>query len=119
MPLTVLKPRHPKDTPRVRPLWRAAVEGGVDVALTGHEHSYERHVPMAAVGAPDENGARLLIAGTGGGNRYRRPPLATTEVRNGDTWGVVWLTLRRDGYESQFLPVAGRTFTDAGSGRCR
>ena len=110
----------PRDTARVRPLWRAAVDGGVDVVLTGHEHSYERHVPMNADGRADAGGPRLLIVGTGGGNlrRYRRPRLPTTAVRNDDTWGVLRLTLRADRYAWKFLPVAGRTFTDTGSGRC-
>lgn len=110
----------PENTDRVRPLWRAAVEGGVDVVLTGHEHSYERFVPMDVDGRPDDEGTRLFVVGTGGGNlrRYRRPPLPTTVVRNGDTWGLLRLTLRGDGYSWKFLPVAGARFTDSGAGAC-
>jgi len=110
----------PGDTARVRPLWRAAVDGGVDVVLTGHEHSYERFAPMGAAGAADARGARLFIVGTGGGNlrRYRRPRLPTTRVRNDDTWGVLRLTLRAAGYDWRFLPASGGRFADAGSGRC-
>jgi calcineurin-like phosphoesterase family protein len=111
----------PAATERVRPLWALAVQEGVDVVLTGHEHSYERFAPMDASGAPDAHGTRLLVVGTGGGNlrEYTRPPLATTQVRNGDTWGVLRLNLRRDGYDWKFLAVAGRSFTDAGRARCR
>jgi hypothetical protein len=110
----------PENTDRVRPLWQVAVEGGVDIVLTGHEHSYERFVPMDRDGRRDDEGTRLFIVGTGGGNlrRYHRPPLPTTVVRNGDTWGVLRLTLRGDGYDWRFLPVPGREFTDAGSGSC-
>jgi hypothetical protein len=39
-------------------------------------------------------------------------------VRNDDTFGVLKLTLRPATYEWQFIPVAGKTFTDSGTGRC-
>jgi calcineurin-like phosphoesterase family protein len=108
------------DTLRVRPLWRVAVEEGVDVVLTAHEHSYERHAPMDAKGRLDAAGTRLFVVGTGGGNlrRYRDPPLPSTEVRNDDTWGVLRLELHPDRYDWRFLPVDARTFSDHGSGAC-
>jgi 3',5'-cyclic AMP phosphodiesterase CpdA len=109
------------DTARVRPLWRIAVQEGVDVVLTGHEHSYERQAPMNADGQRDPRGTRLFIVGTGGGNlrRFHTPPLPTTEVRDDRTWGVLRLDLRSDGYDWRFVPVPGRSFTDEGSGTCR
>jgi acid phosphatase type 7 len=110
-----------KDTARVRPLWQIAAEEGVDVVLTGHEHSYERFTPMDATGAVDRDaGVRLFVVGTGGGNlrRYRNPRLPATEVRNDDTHGVLRLALRPDGYDWRFLPVRGARFTDRGSGDC-
>jgi acid phosphatase type 7 len=110
-----------KETRRVRPMWQAAVQGGVDVVLAGHEHSYERFAPMDGAGRIDPRGARLFIVGTGGGNlrRYRTPRLPATRVRNDDTWGVLRLTLREDGYDWKFLPIRGKSFTDSGSGACR
>ena len=110
----------PADTERVRALWRVAVEEGVDVVLTAHEHSYERHAPMDANGEPNAGGPRLFVVGTGGGNlrRYHNPPLPSTEVRNDDTWGVLRLDLRSDRYDWRFLPVDPRMFGDHGSGAC-
>jgi hypothetical protein len=112
----------PDDTGRVRPLWQVAVEEGVDVVLTAHEHSYERFAPMDAAGGVDTGGGtRLFVVGTGGGNLrdFNGPPLPATQVRNDNTWGVLRLTLRADGYDWRFLPVRGRSFTDHGTGRCR
>jgi hypothetical protein len=105
----------------VRPLWRVLNEEGADVLLTGHEHSYERFAPMDAEGERDDaRGVRLFVVGTGGGNLrdFENDPLPTTEVRQDHTWGVLKLTLKPTGYDWTFLPVAGKTFADSGSGTC-
>ena len=44
--------------------------------------------------------------------------LATGQVFNGRTWGVLVLRLGEGGYRWRFVPVAGKTFTDAGSTAC-
>jgi hypothetical protein len=113
---------EPRDTRRVQPIWQSLYEQGVELFLTAHEHSYERFAPMNAQGdRDDERGVRLFVAGTGGGNlrRFKYDPLPTTEVRNDDTWGVLKLTLKPAGYDWEFLPVDGKSFTDSGSGTCR
>jgi acid phosphatase type 7 len=109
-----------KDTRRIRAVWQVAVEEGVDVVLTGHEHSYERFAPMDISGRRYSRGPRLFIVGTGGAHLrpYRTPRLPTTEARNADTWGLLRLTLRPDDYDWRFLPVRGRQFTDRGTGTC-
>ena len=109
------------DLPRMRLLWRVLVEHGVDIVLVGHEHSYERFVPMDELGNADSHGTYLFVVGTGGGNlrEYREPPLPTTAVRNADTWGVLKLTLHEDRFDWEFLRARGGNFTDSGSGRCR
>jgi calcineurin-like phosphoesterase family protein len=111
----------PKETERVRPLWRVLYEEGADVLLTGHEHSYERFAPMNAGGERDDaGGVRLFVVGTGGGNLrdFENDPLPTTDVRQDHTWGVLKLTLNPTSYDWKFLPVAGKTFADSGSGPC-
>jgi len=40
-------------------------------------------------------------------------------VRDSEAHDVLKLTLRHDSYDWEFIPVAGQTFTDAGSGTCR
>jgi Calcineurin-like phosphoesterase len=111
----------PEDTARVRPLWSVVNEDGVDVLLTGHEHSYERFAPMNAGGKRDDaQGVRLFVVGTGGGNlrSFANDPLPTTEARQDDTWGVLKLDLKPSGYDWEFLPVAGSSFSDSGTGSC-
>jgi hypothetical protein len=101
-------------------LWKDLVDGGVDVALAGHDHVYERFAPIDASGRKDpEHGVRAFTVGTGGMSHYRFDHVhAASEVRNNDTFGVLKLTLHPDSYDWEFLPVAGGAFHDSGSGRC-
>jgi acid phosphatase type 7 len=59
------------------------------------------------------------VVGTGGKSHtpLKTPP-PNVEKFNGDTSGVLQLTLRPDRYDWKFVPVAGKTFTDSGSGTC-
>ena len=46
------------------------------------------------------------------------PTVDNLQVRNNETFGVLKVTLRPGAYDWQFMPVAGKTFTDSGSGNC-
>jgi calcineurin-like phosphoesterase family protein len=104
----------------VGPLWDALYAAGADVVINGHEHSYERLAPQTPAGVADPaRGLREFIVGTGGeGLSSFGTPLPTSEVRNGATFGVLMLTLEAREYSWEFVPVAGATFTDSGSGSC-
>jgi hypothetical protein len=102
-------------------LWDVLYAGGADVVLNGHDHHYERFAPQDPQGVADPvRGIREFIAGTGGRSLYPflGPPLANTEVRSALAHGVLELTLHAASYDWEFVPVAGETFTDAGSGEC-
>jgi hypothetical protein len=43
---------------------------------------------------------------------------SNSEVRSSSAFGVLKLTLHPDAYDWEFVPVAGKTFTDSGSTRC-
>ena len=105
---------------KTAPLWQTLHDYGADLVVSGHEHNYERFAPQTASGAADpDRGIRLFVVGTGGAKHYPfGAPIANSEVRNGNTWGVLRLTLWPDAYSWQFIPVAGGTFGDSGSGRC-
>jgi 3',5'-cyclic AMP phosphodiesterase CpdA len=101
---------HGPDT-SVAPLWDALAAAGADVVLSGHDHHYERFAPV--------DGVRQFVVGTGGRNLY--PVLGRdpgSERVDTSTFGVLALTLRPDGYDWRFVPIAGSTFTDAGSAGC-
>ena len=105
----------------VSPLWQALYAGHADLVLQGHEHNYERFAPLDPSGRSDpERGLRSFVVGTGGRSHYPLgPPLPGSEARNGDTYGVMQLTLRPSGVDWQFLAVAGGRFGDTGSADCR
>jgi ABC-type transporter MlaC component len=101
--------------------WQALFENSADVVLGGHDHTYERFSRQRPDGVPDPHrGIRQFVVGTGGATHHPfvGPALANSEVRNDDTFGVLKLTLHTSSYEWQFIPVAGRTFTDSGVSRC-
>jgi hypothetical protein len=101
--------------------WRILAEHGAEIVLTGHDHDYERFVPLDAQGREDpELGLRQFVVGTGGFSHYPFPDSApaTSEVRDATTFGVLVLNLYQDRYEWEFVPVDGGSFTDAGSGVC-
>jgi hypothetical protein len=106
--------------PSMQPIWQALYDFGADVVLSGHDHSYERFARQTPDGAADpERGIRQFVVGTGGKSHYGfRTPVANSEVRQAGTFGVLKLTLRASGYDWQFLPVEGASFTDAGSAEC-
>ena len=59
------------------------------------------------------------MVGTGGKNHYPLgSPPANVEKANGDTFGILQLTLRATSYDWKFVPEAGKTFTDSGSTAC-
>jgi hypothetical protein len=100
--------------------WDLLYDAGAEVVLTGHDHSYERFAAQDGAGAADpERGLRQFVVGTGGGSHYGFPlALPNSEVRDSTTFGVLVLTLFEDRYEWEFVPIAGKTFTDRGEETC-
>jgi hypothetical protein len=105
----------------VEPLWEALYEYGVDVVVSGDEHNYERFAPQTPDGIGDAAyGIRAFVVGTGGNGLFGRPdsPIANSEIGDDGTYGVIKFTLHPTSYDWEFLPVAGASFRDAGSGQC-
>lgn len=104
----------------MRPIFQALYDFDAEVVVSGHNHNYERFAPQNPTGGFDvAQGIREFVAGTGGRSHYGfGATQPNSEVRNGDTYGVLKLTLKANGYDWQFVPEAGKTFTDSGSGTC-
>ncbi|MGD0401712.1 MAG: metallophosphoesterase [Candidatus Acidiferrales bacterium] len=109
------------DDPEIKPFWQDLYAAHASLILNGHDHDYERFAPQDPDGKPDpQKGIREFVVGTGGKNhRPFAKPEATSEVRNADTFGVLKLTLRPHSYEWEFIPEAGKTFRDSGTGSCQ
>jgi hypothetical protein len=103
----------------VRPLFQALYDYGAEVVLNGENRQYERFAPQTPAGLADPAGIREFVVGTGG---HALTSFGTiqpnSQVRNDATFGVLKLTLDVGSYSWQFLPIAGKTFTDTGSGTC-
>ncbi|MBI2781240.1 MAG: metallophosphoesterase [Chloroflexi bacterium] len=101
-------------------LYQALYDFGAEIVLAAHEHNYERFAPQTATGTPDSaRGLVEFVVGTGGASHYGfGTPIANSVVRDGTTYGVLRLVLSANSWTFSFLPVAGQTFTDSGSGTC-
>ena len=105
----------------VLPFYQALYDYNADVILNGHEHNYERFAPQSPSrrrrSCPRRSGSSSLAPAarvtTGSGR-----PLPNSEVRNSDTYGVLALHAQAGWYAWQFVPEAGKTFTDTGSAAC-
>jgi acid phosphatase type 7 len=106
--------------PRMQALWQALDEAGAEIVLSGHDHNYQRYAPLNPDGTRDDaSGIRQFVVGTGGRSHYALgSPPANVEASNSDTFGDLQLTLHPTSYDWVFIPIAGQSFTDAGSGIC-
>ncbi|KUL29850.1 metallophosphoesterase family protein [Actinoplanes awajinensis] len=90
------------------------------MVLWGHNHVYERFDPMNPSGALDTaRGLRTWVAGMGGADHYNFGTIQpNSAARNNNTFGVLKFTLHAGSYDWQFVPVAGKTYTDSGTAGC-
>ncbi|HEX8702284.1 MAG TPA: Calx-beta domain-containing protein, partial [Myxococcaceae bacterium] len=126
-PCTLAVLHHPRfssgahgNDPRSSEVWTELYNAGVELVLSGHEHDYERFAPQRPSGVADPaTGIRQFVVGTGGtGLRAFNTVQPNSEVRESSTHGVLKLTLRANSYDWEFVPIAGQTFTDTGTGTC-
>jgi 3',5'-cyclic AMP phosphodiesterase CpdA len=104
--------------------WDLLYKAGAEIVLSGHDHDYERFAPQDADGHLDRaRGIVQFVVGTGGA--FATPflwPVAHSEFRENNRYGVMRLRLFDGRYEWQFLPVAGTLeqgpVPDHGSAQC-
>lgn len=127
-PCTAAYTHHPRfsggdhgDDSGMDDIFSTLYDNRADLFVTGHDHHYERFAPAAPDGGEDaENGLRSFVIGTGGRALYSstNPTDGPSEVFNNDTFGVGKFDLTATGYSMDFVPVAGRDFTDHVEGNC-
>jgi len=108
------------NNPEMKAFWQDLYAVHAALILNGHDHDYERLAPQDPDGKPDPaHGIREFVVGTGGKSHRGFGWIdSTSEFRNGDTYGVLKLTLHAKSYDWEFIPEAGRSFHDSGSGAC-
>ena len=111
---------HGDDESHARPLWKLLYRSGVELALVGHDHIYERFAPVDASGARDAaTGIREFVVGTGGAQHYGITGVhKLSQVHNTKTFGVLAVQLSAGSYSWRFRHIRGSTFTDAGTDSC-
>jgi hypothetical protein len=127
-PCTAAYWHHPRfaagnygDNSALKPFYQALYDYKADLIVNGHDHNYIRFALSRPDGTKDAaNGVRELLIGTGGRALYGAgvSTVATIEKKEYNTFGVGKLTLSATGYQVNFVPVAGRTFTDSVTGTC-
>jgi hypothetical protein len=106
-------------TSKMQTIWSILVDAKAEIVLSGHAHNYERFAQMNKNGQAVSAGVRQFVVGTGGESHSGFGTiLPASRVHNASTYGVLRLTLRPDGYDWKFVPIAGQTFTESGSTSC-
>ena len=104
----------------VQYLYQALYSGGADLIVNAHSRSYERFAPQDANGNLDlQYGIREIIVATGGAALdNNNTHAANSQAWQASTLGVLKVTLHSGSYDWQFVPVAGGTYNDSGTGNC-
>jgi Calcineurin-like phosphoesterase len=109
-----------QDATQMNTIWKDLVAAKVDLVLSGHNHDYERFVPLDGAGNPDPNGTTEFVVGTGGKNHYGfvEAPLPGEVVRSDTSFGVIYMTLTSTGYSWRYVDAPTYHFSDSGSAAC-
>ena len=108
------------DDPAMGPFWKQFHTAGVDLALAGHDHNYERLAKLDPTGHLDRDGGiRSFVVGTGGAS-LRPVTIARphSRVTVDDRHGVLALELMQTRYRYSFVTTPGGEVADSGKGSC-
>jgi acid phosphatase type 7 len=104
--------------PKMSDIWRTLYEHDVDLAITGHEHLYERFAPQDASGRLDTGrGIRQFVVGTGGVPLFPLRQVRPNSELSATVHGVIAFTLETDRYRWRFTSIDG-SFGDTGMDSC-
>lgn len=104
---------------KLLPMWQLLYDNDVDLILSGHDHNYERLLPMTPAGLVDTlKGMTQIVVGTGGTELRGFGAIhGNSAYRIEGRAGVLLLTLGAAEYRSAFLEIGGRIWDQSG-GKC-
>ncbi len=109
------------NSPQLSDLWPLLVSTGVDLVLSGHDHSYQRWQPLGSDGNPDPKGTTQFVVGTGGHSIRNDVRTDSSLVVDVDTpsagYGALRLSLTPSSAVYEFLNIKGDTL-DTGTVNC-
>ena len=109
-------------TTTMNAIWALMAQHGVDIVLTGHDHDYQRWVPLDGNGNLSSTGITEFVAG-GGGHGIQH--FITTDSRlavgyddtSPNSFGALRLQLNQQGAGYQYINTSGAVL-DSGSVKC-
>jgi chitodextrinase len=108
----------------LKSIWSLLAEHEVPIVLNGHDHSYQRWVPLNGEGQPSPNGVTEFIAGASGHGLETFKGTGTTDRRlafsidaNPTAFGVLLLHLNQKGVTFNYVNTDGTTL-DSGVVPC-
>jgi chitodextrinase len=109
------------DTAFLQDIWKLMAANGVDLVLTGHDHSYQRWMPLDANGVPSSTGITEFVVGTAGHGIQHFVRADSRLVVGYDTspagFGALRLTLNPDGAGYRFADT-NDVAKDGGAFQC-
>lgn len=102
-------------------MWALMAQSGVDIVLAGHDHDYQRWVPLDGNGNPSPTGITEFVAGGGGhgiqGFTVSDPRLAVGFDTSPNSFGALRMVLNQYGASYQYFNYQG-TVLDSGAVPC-
>ncbi len=100
---------------RFNAIWPLLAGDGVDIVLNGHDHDYQRWVPMNGSGTPDPKGPTEFVVGTGGHSLQsfiKTDPRVAYSLSG--SFGALQVDLNPGGASYQYQTVSGGTVDSGG-----
>jgi chitodextrinase len=118
-PLFNIGPEGPSTS--MSDIWALMAQYGVSIVLNGHDHDYQRWIPLDANGNPSSTGITEFVAGGAGhglqtfiGSDYR---VAFSDDLNPEAFGVLRMALNPAGVNFEYINSSGVTL-DSGVVPC-
>jgi len=99
--------------------WRILTGAKADLVLAGHDHHYERFLPMNGDGNSDPNGTVSLIGGMAGAQPYPIGTLHSTTAKALSTYGVIKLTMTDNSFTTQLIGLDSKVLDSSPTYTCK